>query len=99
MTMQTIETTAHVGSDGILRVEAPVAIKNQDVCVVLVIQRVSNEARPGARKKRAAEAAKEKERIHPNLAFLRTSGWVPDPYEPLVLPGPSASETLVNDRR
>jgi hypothetical protein len=36
--METIRLHSHVGSDGMLRVEVPVATRNSDLDVVLVVQ-------------------------------------------------------------
>ena len=43
--MKTIELTSHVGGDGILRLEVPVDVRNQDLDVLVVVSPVSQQAR------------------------------------------------------
>jgi hypothetical protein len=97
--MQTIETTAHVGPDGILRVEAPVAVKDKDVSVVITLRLAKRTTGRNERKKEASVKRKNAKR-EPALGDLRSwPRWKPSPYVPLALPGPSASDMLVSDRR
>ena len=44
--MKTIEIASHVGEDGILRLEVPVDVRNQDLDVLVVVNPVSRQA-PG----------------------------------------------------
>jgi hypothetical protein len=96
--MLTVETTTHIGSDGILRLETPVAIKDHDVRVVLVVQEeppaTSAEKKPGEVRTSVAERLKAAGIISPPKG-----AWNAVPYEPPDIPGPPISETLVNDRR
>ena len=46
--MKTIELTSHVGEDGILRLELPIDMRDQDLDVLVVLNPVSGQA-PGAR--------------------------------------------------
>jgi len=43
--MKTIELTSHVGGDGILRLEVPVDVRNQDLDVLVVVNPVAQQAR------------------------------------------------------
>jgi hypothetical protein len=94
MPMKIIETRARVGSDGMLRLEVPVERCNQDVQVALIIE--SPSATPP-----------ELDRWAPVRGRLEAAGIRvpppglenPGPVEPESLPGPSASEILIRDRR
>jgi hypothetical protein len=95
--MVTVETSAHVGPDGILRVETPVGLRDQDVRVVLVVQEEPSGTSAGAR---PAAGNSLEERLKAAGLYSGPKGpWNPVPYEPPELPGPPISETLVNDRR
>ena len=98
VTMQVIETTAHVGEDGMLRLEMPLEQHNQDVRVAVVVEStpprlpasVSTEDKWSAvRGKLGATGL----RVPPPGVDN------PGPVEPITLPGPSASQMLINDRR
>ena len=96
--MVTVETTTHIGSDGILRLETPVAMRDQDVRVVLVVQ----EEPPGKATGGKADAGDKSVEERLKAAGITSppkGAWHAVPYEPLELPGPPISETLVNDRR
>ena len=95
--MLTVETSAHVGPDGMLRVETLVGIRDQDVRVVLVVQEEPPEKAGGSK----ADAGKSvTERLKAAGIVSPSAGaWNPVPYEPLEIPGPPLSETLVQDRR
>jgi hypothetical protein len=94
--MRVIETTAHVGSDGVLRLAVPVAQRDRDVHVALVV----DSAGPAA----SASPADTWASVRPALEIAGIR--VPPPgvdnpgaVKPLSLPGPSASEMLIRDRR
>ena len=96
--MQVIETTAHVGSDGMLRLEVPLEQRNQDVRVALVVESTpAQKSTPDQTDDRWASVRDQLEgtgiRVPP--PGINNS----DPVDPVVLPGPSASEMLINDRR
>ena len=96
--MRVIETTAHVGPDGMLRLELPTGNPNQDLHVALVVEPVRS---PLATCEQAQDRwASVRQRLE--AAGLR----VPPPgvqnagpVEPVELPGMSASEMLIRDRR
>ena len=95
MPMQIIEATAHVGGDGILRLEVPVAQRDRDVQVALVVESPPAPAAPGVDKWAAVRARLEAGGIHvppPGSGRL-------EPFELIALPGPTASEILIRDRR
>ena len=98
MIMQVIETTAHVGEDGMLRLEMPLEQRNQDVRVAVVV-----ESTPPRLSASAATSDKwSSVRGQPGAAGLRVPPPGvdnPGPVEPVALPGPAASQMLVNDRR
>ena len=94
--MQVIETTAHVGPDGMLRLEVPTDQKNQDVQIALVVEPV----RPQMEGSTGDRWAPIRERlVAAGLSVpppgLQNAGRV----EPVELQGPTASEILVGDRR
>ncbi|MDD4888995.1 MAG: hypothetical protein PHU85_03625 [Phycisphaerae bacterium] len=92
-----IETTAHVGDDGILRLEIPVPERNQDVQVMVTI------SSPGPQVEDDWAELREKIRKNPELGKIfelpppGRRKYVP--FEPNEMPGPSASEILIRDRR
>ena len=96
--MRVIETTAHVGNDGLLRLEVPLDERNQDVRVTVVVE----SPLPSAK-----EADSIADPWAPYRAKLEASGvqvpppgaWHPRHGDPLRFDGPSVSETLVKDRR
>lgn len=105
--LETIETTAHVGPDGILKLEVPVTQRDQNVNVTLVVQ---PEVPPGG--SAALRPTLEHLRRHGELrAKLRAIGAEdkirlapPGPrhdlaLEPVELSGPAASQLLIEDRR
>ncbi len=94
--MQVIETTAHIGADGMLRIEVPVKRHQGEVRVAVVVE--SEQAQ-------AVAAAPDK--WSPIRAQLVAAGISVPPLgkenspqvEPVSLPGTSASEMLIADRR
>jgi hypothetical protein len=99
--MTTIETTANVGSDGVLRLEVPIGQAGQALKIVLVItpqlpvptqSALACEDDPW-REYRAKLAGVEGITLPPPVRreYRRV--------EPIDLPGPSASEILIRDRR
>jgi hypothetical protein len=96
--MRVIETIARVGPDGMLRLELPVGQPNQDLQVALVVEPMQP---------RAPAAESLDDRWASVRGRLTAAGFsVPPPglnpgapAEPLELPGMSASEMLVRDRR
>jgi hypothetical protein len=94
--MRVIETTAHVGSDGMLRLEVPLEQRDGDVQVAVVV-----ESSPALPPTSAAD------KWAPIRSHLEAAGMrVPPPglgnagpIEPVSLPGPPASELLIRDRR
>jgi len=99
--MVTIETTTHVGADGILRVEAPVALRNQDVRVVLVVQAHPSQRNDGEQEPATRDGAREARLKVAGIIPPPKGAWNSVPVEALALeiPGSSISETVVNDRR
>jgi hypothetical protein len=94
--MRIIETTAHVGPDGMLRLQVPVEQPNRDVQVALVIESPPTPTpTPVADRWAAVRARLEAGGIHVPPPGLDNPGSV----EPESLPGPSASEILIRDRR
>jgi len=96
--MRIIETTAHIGPDGMLRVEVPVDDRDKDVRVAVVVESMAGQfpARQGNLDKWAEFRARLEAhglRVPPP--------WIDNPGEisPIALPGPSASEALISDRR
>jgi hypothetical protein len=94
--MRVIETTAHVGPDGMLRLEVPLEQRSQDVRVAVVVEWTPTQ-QPNPTDDRWAS-------VRTRLAG--TGIRVPPPgvdncgpVDPVDLPGPSASEILINDRR
>ncbi|HET6250291.1 MAG TPA: hypothetical protein VFE47_21555 [Tepidisphaeraceae bacterium] len=95
--MRIIETTAHIGSDGMLRLEVPLEQRNRDVRVAVVVESAIAQQRSepvddqwaGVREKAKSAG------IHTPPAGVVNCG----PVEPIVLPGRSASEILISDRR
>ena len=98
MNMRVIETTAHIGNDGMLRLEMPLDQPNQDVRVAVVVE----SAPPFAS---APEAIADKWvsiRGQAGVSGLRVPPPGldnPGPVEPVTLPGLSASQMLINDCR
>lgn len=94
--MTTIETTAHVGPDGVLRLEVPIGQAGQVVKIVLEtlpqVPASTAEDDPW-REYRAKAAGAEGITLPPprRKTYRRV--------EPIDLPGPSASEILIRDRR
>lgn len=96
--MRVIETTAYVGSDGMLRLEVPLEQRSQDVRIALVVESPPLlmlkpgpiDDRWGSMRNRVAGTS-----IRLPAPGVTNGG----PVEPVVLPGLSASETLINDRR
>jgi hypothetical protein len=111
--MTTIETTAHVGPDGVLRLEVPTGQTEQDVDVVLVFH--SQLPAPTAEEPAEPSTAAEPLPPDPNdpwrdlrkkLAGVKgirippPGSWNRDRPEPLFIDdGKSTSDMLVEDRR
>jgi hypothetical protein len=111
--MTTIETTAHVGSDGVLRLEVPTGQADQDVDVVLVIHR----QQPAPAVEGLPELGTAVEPLPPDpndpwrdlrkklagvkgITIPAPGSWNLDRPEPLFIDdGRSASDMLVEDRR
>jgi hypothetical protein len=94
--MRVIQTTAHVGSDGMLRLQVPTEQRNQDVHVALVVETLT----PVPVEKAADrwEAVRE-QMIAAGLRVPAPGVRNPGPVQPIELSGPTASEILVSDRR
>jgi hypothetical protein len=100
--MRALETSAHVGSDGILKLELPVGEADRDVQVVVVIEaQRGTETNPASQERASSNRAASVRKEVPGVRFPDAGSWNLCPVEPLRLqkPGPSASEMLVNDRR
>ncbi|MFB3891070.1 MAG: hypothetical protein ACE15C_03495 [Phycisphaerae bacterium] len=100
--MVTIEKTAHVSSDGILRVEVPVPERDKDIRFVLVVD--TQVAAPVATEAEDHwKELREKLARNPGAAVGITlpppGPWRYEPFDPIDLPGPTASEILIRDRR
>ena len=96
--MRVIETTAHVGDDGMLRLEMPLEQRNQDVRVAIVVESAPYQS--PASSPMADKWATVRERADAAGLRVPPSGMDnPGPVEPVTLPGPSASQMLINDRR
>ena len=94
--MRIIETTAHVGSDGMLRVEVPIEQRDRDVNVALIIES------PSAAVPKASidKWASVRNRLEIGGLRVPLPGLDnPGPVEPESLPGVSASQVLIRDRR
>ena len=93
--METIETTAHVGPDGVLRLEVPVTEKDRDVDVTLVVRPQDTSSR------RPAESAGSRGENGASIRLPSPGSWNQETVVPLDLgtSGLSASEMLVRDRR
>jgi hypothetical protein len=92
--MKIIETKAHVDADGMLRLEFAVEQRNQDVQVALIIESPAAPA-PATDKWAATRAQLEAGGLRVPPPGLDNPG----PVEPESLPGMSASEILIRDRR
>ena len=96
--MRVIETTAHVGPDGMLRLEVPLDERNQDVRVAVVVESAPT---------RSSQPERSDDKWAAVRSQLEAAGFrVPPPgctnsgpVNPIDLPGPSASEMLISDRR
>jgi len=98
--MVTLETAAHVGSDGILslRLETPSGMRNQDVRVVLLLQEEPS-AKTGEAKATASAANLDERLRAAGIVSPPKGPWNAVHCQPPELPGPTISETLVNERR
>ena len=96
--MRVIETTAHVGSDGMLRLEVPVEERERDVRVTVVMESpqpgLPNQASPVDRWA-SCRTKLESAGIRVPPPGVDNSG----PVKAVVLPAPSASQVLISDRR
>ena len=96
--MRVIETTAHIGDDGMLRLEMPLEQRNEDVRVAVVVASAPlRSITPEAVVDRWASI-----RVEAGACGLRVPPPGvdnPGPVEPGRLPWPSASEMLISDRR
>jgi hypothetical protein len=92
--METIELSAHVGQDGLLRIEVPVADRNRDVRVSLIVHPAAQGAPSSSAQ---GVGAAPIETIRAPLA----GSWNREPVSMLEpkAAGPSTSELLVGDRR
>ncbi len=96
MPMKVIETTAHVGSDGMLRLEVPLQRRDQDVHVAVVVESPATPPPASAADRWAPlRTSLEAAGIRVPAPGVDNAG----PVEPVSLPGPSASEMLIRDRR
>jgi hypothetical protein len=96
--MRVIETTAHIGDDGMLRLEMPLEQRNEDVRIAVVVESAPlRSPKPEAIVDKwaaiRAQAGASSLRVPPPGVDN------PGPVEPVTLPGPSASEMLISDRR
>jgi hypothetical protein len=82
--MHTLETTAHTGSDGVLRLEVPTGRPNQTMEVVVIAHVLGEEEQ---------ESRLLKQGIRPPTRWNDREGL------PLQLGDPPVSETVVEDRR
>lgn len=96
--MRVIETTAHVGSHGMLRSELPLEQYNQDVRLAVVVEAIvplSNVVENPNDRWALVRDRMTASGFHIPPAGLENAGAV----APLELPGISASEMLVSERR
>jgi hypothetical protein len=96
--MRVIETTAHVGSDGLLRLEVAIEQRNQNVRVAVVVESSSAQLPPPNGLEDAWAA------VHARLEAggVRVPSPGTDnagPVKPVELPGTPASQLLIGDRR
>ncbi len=96
--MQVIETTAHVSPDGMLRLELQAGQPNQEVQVAVVVEPIPPQAPNSPQPDDRWASVREK--------FVAAGFRVPAPglnniapIRPIELPGISASELLIGDRR
>ncbi len=101
--MRVIETTAHIGEDGMLRLEVPFSQRNFDVRVAVVVESP----------KLSAESVSIDSRSSANdpwgpfrdqfkaagLSAPAPDSWTGRGVAPLQFDGSSVAETLVEDRR
>lgn len=102
--MATIETTANVGPDGVLRLEMPIGRAGQTVKVVLEVLPQLPAPIPPAQLTPVAEDDPWRDyRATPveaeGIALPPPGRRKYRPVVPVDLPGPSASEILIRDRR
>ncbi len=93
--MDAIEITAHIGPDGVLRLELPVSEKDRDVDVTVVVR--PQDASP----RRSAESVCSRGESGPSILLPSPGSWNQETVVPLDLGTSelSASEMLVRDRR
>ena len=96
--MRIIETTAHVGADGMLRLEVPLEQRNQNVRVAVVVESTPEQKpKPDQINDRWASLRGQLEGTGIRIPLPGIDN--PGPVEAVVLPGASASEMLINCRR
>lgn len=97
--MTAIQTTVHVGPDGMLRLEVPVEQRNRDVAVTVLVDEAM--AGQGAAAQRGHDSwSSSRQQLEAAGVRVPAPGVSnPGPVTPIDLPGPSASEILIRDRR
>lgn len=98
--MVTIQKTVHIGNDGVLRLELPLAEKERNVQVVVMVSEATPPAGGGADPWHELRENLSQQPERGNGMILPLPGpskW--RDFDPIELPGPSASEILLRDRR